>query len=170
MAKRLTISSGEINFYTDTYNKCSNKNSNEVKSKVEQGIPYYAIKEYKYKEYTTNELSEIYSKLSKFEDIMEKYNFNDIEELDKKLADSNTWKNACELAIREPNSFRCPHPPEYYNAQDEYGSDEPFYIQDSVCEFADTPSECLECRLKYFYQQAKNMEDNIEKNNCNTDN
>ena len=98
MAERLTISSGEITFYADTYNKCSNKNANKVKSKVEQGIPYYDIKEYKYKQYNTDELSEMYSKLSKLEDIMEKYHCNDIEELDKKLADRDTWQKAYKLA------------------------------------------------------------------------
>lgn len=96
--ERLTISSGEITFYADTYNKCSNKNAKEVKSKVEQGIPYYDIKEYKYKQYNTDELSEMYSKLSKLEDIMEKYGIETIEELDKKLADSDNWEKACKLA------------------------------------------------------------------------
>lgn len=67
----------------------------------------------------------------------------------------NTWKRACELAIQNPNSFRCPHPPEYYNAQDEYGSDEPYYIQESACEFSDDTGRCLECQMDYFYQQAK---------------
>ena len=155
MAERLTISSGEITFYTDTYNKCSNKNSNEVKRKVKKGIAYYAIKEYKYKQYNTDELSKMYSKLSKLEDIMDKYGIDSVEELDKKLDDGITWQKACELAIREPNPFRCPHPPEYYNAQDEYDSDEPYYIQESACDFADDPNECLECQMRYFYQQAK---------------
>ena len=40
----------------------------------------------------------VYYKLQKLEDIMEKYHCNDIEELDKKLADGDTWKRACELA------------------------------------------------------------------------
>lgn len=100
MAERLTISSGEITFYADTYNKCSNKNADEVKSKVEKGIPYYDIKEYKYKQYNTDELSEMYSKLSKLEDIMEKYDIESVEELEKKLADSDIWQKACELACK----------------------------------------------------------------------
>ena len=37
-------------------------------------------------------------KLGKLEDIMEKYHCNDIEELDKKLTDADTWQKACELA------------------------------------------------------------------------
>ena len=106
MAERLTISSGEITFYADTYNKCSNKNSNEVKSKVEKSIPYYAIKEYKYKQYNTDELSEMYSKLSKLEDIMEKYGIDSVEELDKQLANGVTWQEACELACeREDDCY-----------------------------------------------------------------
>ena len=40
----------------------------------------------------------VYYKLQKLEDIMEKYHCNDIEELEKKLADSDTWQKACELA------------------------------------------------------------------------
>lgn len=40
----------------------------------------------------------VYYKLQKLEDIMEKYHCNDIEELEKKLADSDTWQRACELA------------------------------------------------------------------------
>lgn len=39
-----------------------------------------------------------YIKLGMLEDIMEKYHCNDIEELEKKLADSDTWQKACELA------------------------------------------------------------------------
>ena len=106
MAERLTISSGEITFYADTYNKCSNKNADEVKSKVEKGIPYYDIKEYKYKQYNTDELSEMYSKLSKLEDIMEKYDIESVEELEKKLADSDIWQKACELACeREDDCY-----------------------------------------------------------------
>ena len=42
----------------------------------------------------------VYYKLQKLEDIMEKYHCNDIEELEKKLADSDTWKMACELACK----------------------------------------------------------------------
>lgn len=148
MAERLTISSGEITFYSDTYNKCSNKNSNEVKSKVEKGIPYYAIKEYKYKQYNTDELSEMYSKLSKLEDIMEKYGIESVEELDKRLQnlfeltcgrkngktiarkiilfdkmkqDRDTWQKACELAC------------------------------DVILRFTDG----CPCKADYFYQQAK---------------
>ena len=42
----------------------------------------------------------VYYKLQKLEDIMEKYHCNDIEELEKKLADSDTWQKACELACQ----------------------------------------------------------------------
>ena len=93
-------------------------------------------------------------KLGKIEDILEKYGIESVEELEKKLADSDTWKRACELACREA-PMHCPNPPEYYNAQDEYGSDEPYYIQESACEFSDDAERCLECQINYFYQQAK---------------
>lgn len=141
-----------------------------------------------YKKYDIKNVEELDKKLSNFDNFMKGNKFETIEDLQNALngkfievfdeknkiwqdmvknltkteQDRDTWKRACELAIRDPDSFHCPNPPEYYNAQDEYGSDEPYYIQDSVCEFADTPSECLECRLKYFYQQAKNMESNNE--------
>lgn len=101
----------------------------------------------------------VYYKLQKLEDIMEKYHCNDIEELEKKLADSDTWQKACELACREA-PLHCPNPPEYYNAQDEYGSDEPYYIQESACEFSDDAERCLECQINYFCQQAKKEGEN----------
>lgn len=45
-------------------------------------------------------------KLYLLEDIMEKYHCNDIEELEKKLADSDTWQKACELACeREDDCY-----------------------------------------------------------------
>ena len=94
-------------------------------------------------------------KLGELEDIMEKYGIDSVEELDKKLTDADTWQKACELACREA-PLHCPNPPEYYNAQDEYGSDEPYYIQESACEFSDDVGRCLECQINYFYQQAKN--------------
>ena len=49
--------------------------------------------------YTTQRrLPELITFTCKVEDIMEKYHCNDIEELEKKLADSDTWQKACELA------------------------------------------------------------------------
>lgn len=171
MAERLTIKSGELNFYEKVYTKCSNKNSPEVRKKVKNGIPYYDIKEYKSKQYNTKELSDIYKKLSKLEDILEKYGIESVEELDFRLAfkqndifnykvvtkleqDRDTWKRACELACEEA-PIHCPDPPEYYNAQNEYGSDEPYYIQISACEFGDDVGRCRECQMDFFYQQAK---------------
>lgn len=48
----------------------------------------------------------VYDKLGELEDIMEKYHCNDIEELEKKLADSDTWQKACELACeREDDCY-----------------------------------------------------------------
>lgn len=38
------------------------------------------------------------NKLRQFEDIMEKYGIESVGELDKKLADGDTWQKACELA------------------------------------------------------------------------
>lgn len=106
-------------------------------------------------------------KLGQLEDIMDKYGVNDVEELKQKLTDRDIWEKACELLIQDPNVSDCPYPPEYYNAQDEYGSEEPYYIQESACDFADDPSTCLECRINHLYKQAKKeVEDkNGSKNN-----
>ncbi len=113
-------------------------------------------------------------KLGKLEDILEKYGigiqkldyiledysknqarcFAVCEERDTLRQERDVWKRACELACREA-PLHCPNPPEYYNAQDEYGSDEPYYIQESACEFSDDAERCLECQINYFYQQAK---------------
>lgn len=112
MAERLTIKSGELNFYEEVYCKCSNKNSPEVIKKAKKKIPYYNIEEYKYKQYTSKELSDIYTKLSKLEDILEKYDL-EVEELDERIyngafnyidklkaeTERDTWKRACELAV-----------------------------------------------------------------------
>lgn len=38
------------------------------------------------------------NKLAQLEDILEKYGVESVEELEKKLADSDTWQKACELA------------------------------------------------------------------------
>ena len=119
-------------------------------------------------------------KLAQLEDIMDKYGIESVEllehiikkgivinstiedfakeEFDKMKQDRNTWKRACELACREA-PLHCPNPPEYYNAQNEYGSDEPYYIQESACEFSDDAERCLECQINYFYQQAKKEKD-----------
>lgn len=52
------------------------------------------------------DLRKAIDKLGKLEDIMEKYHCNDIEELDKKLTDADTWKRACELACeREDDCY-----------------------------------------------------------------
>lgn len=83
----------------------------------------------------------VYDKLGILEDIMGKYHCNDVEELDKKLADSNTWKKACELMGKTIQNV---YPDPFYR-----------FTQDIP---------------NYFYQQAKNLEANSEKTNCNTDN
>ena len=121
----------------------------------------------------------VYDKLGELEDILEKYGigiqkldyiledysknqgrcFAVCEERDTLRQERDVWKRACELACREA-PLHCPNPPKYYNAQDEYGSDEPYYIQESACEFSDDAERCLECQINYFYQQAKNMESN----------
>lgn len=61
----------------------------------------------------------VYYKLQGLEDIMEKYHCNDIEELEKKLADRDTWKRACELACDVILRFTdgCPCKADYFYQQ-----------------------------------------------------
>lgn len=132
-------------------------------------------------EYKVEELYELsnaleYAKV--IEQTLSEHGIKDNEELDSALIkliearafekkikllenDRNTWKRACELACKE-TPFHCPNPPERYNAQDEYGSDEPYWIEESGCEFND-PAMCLECQVNYYYQQAE--KENNEQSN-----
>lgn len=71
-----------------------------------------------------------------------------------------TWKKACELACIEVPTNHCPDPPEYYDASNEYGSDEPFYIEEGGCEF---PDHCLDCYINYFYEEAQKTLEILEK-------
>ena len=49
--------------------------------------------------YTTQRrLPELITFTCQVEDVMEKYGIESVEELDKKIADSDTWQKACELA------------------------------------------------------------------------
>lgn len=87
--KRLTIKNGEIGFYGDIYNKCSNKNDPEIRKQIESGTQYCDIKGYKYHQYSHKELSAIYKKLSLFEDIMEKHLIETPEMLDVRLSENS---------------------------------------------------------------------------------
>lgn len=157
MTERLTIKSGELNFYEEVYTKCSNKNSPEVRKKVKNGIPYYDIKEYKSKQYNTKELSDIYKKLSKLEDILEKYGIESVDTLEhiikkgqaintmiegfakeaynKMQTDRDTWKRACELA--SSHISWCP-------------------AKQGECNCTEEKGDCT----NFFYQQAKKEEKN----------
>ena len=42
--------------------------------------------------------TQVITKLGQLEDIMEKYGIESVEELEKKLTDSDTWQKACVLA------------------------------------------------------------------------
>lgn len=142
----------------------------------------YSLGSYLYYDFAEiDDTNKLLNKLGKLEDILEKYGIESVEELecflddysknqgryfaiceemDDLKKDRDTWQKACELACREA-PLHCPNPPEYYNAQDEYGSDEPYYIQESACEFSDDAERCLECQINYFYQQAKKEGDSI---------
>lgn len=87
--ERLTIKNGEIGFYGDIYNKCSNKNDPKIRKQIESGKQYCDIKGYKYHQYSHKELSGIYKKLSLFEDIMEKYLIETPEMLDVRLSENS---------------------------------------------------------------------------------
>ena len=87
--ERLTIKNGEIGFYGDIYNKCSNKNDPKIRKQIEAGKQYCDIKGYKYRQYSHKELSAIYKKLSLFEDIMEKHLIETPEMLDVRLSENS---------------------------------------------------------------------------------
>lgn len=67
-------------------------------------------------------------------------------------------EKALELACEKlPMEYEyCSSHPERYNLQDEYGSDEPYWVEEGGCEF-DSPERCLECVIKYFKTKAKEM-------------
>lgn len=77
--------------------------------------------------------------------------------LKKQLAETET---ALELACEKlPMEYEyCSSHPERYNLQDEYGSDEPYWVEEGGCEF-DDPAKCLECVVNYFKTRAKELID-----------
>lgn len=62
--------------------------------------------------------------------------------------------DAFELALTELNSSFCPCPSTYYDARDEYGSDEPYYIREDYCE-CDDAATCLKCIKEHFIDRVK---------------
>lgn len=64
-------------------------------------------------------------------------------------------EKALDLACEEL-PCHCPAPPvERYNAQSEYGSDTPVWIEEGGgCEFSE-PYRCLECTIEHFILKAK---------------
>ena len=59
----------------------------------------YSLGSYLYYDFNGAEnTNRLLNKLGELEDILEKYGIESVEELDKKLADSDTWQKACELA------------------------------------------------------------------------
>ena len=83
------------------------------------------------------DLRKAIDKLGKLEDIMEKYHCNDIEELDKKLTDADTWKRACEFLAYK-------YAEEYFDGRD---------IEH--CFNANKRDKFVKENINYFYQQAK---------------
>lgn len=82
---------------------------------------------------------------------------NKIAELKDQLA---LTEMALELACEKlPMEYEyCSSHPERYNLQDEYGSDEPYWVEEGGCEF-DDPANCLECVVNYFKTKAKELID-----------
>ncbi len=64
-------------------------------------------------------------------------------------------EKALEFAVEEAPGH-CPNPPERYNLQNEYGSDEPYYVEDGGCEFNE-PARCLECNKNYYIDKAEDF-------------
>jgi hypothetical protein len=80
---------------------------------------------------------------------------NEIQELKDQLS---LTEKALELACEKlPMEYEyCSSHPERYNLQDEYGCDEPYWVEEGGCEF-DDPAKCLECVVNYFKTKAKEM-------------
>ena len=53
--------------------------------------------------------------------------------------------------------MECPNLPEKVNMQREYGSDEPYYIEEGGCEFSDDPERCLDCQVQRLYDEAQGL-------------
>lgn len=81
--ERLTISGGEITFYEPIYAKCSNKNAPKIQKQIDKNIPFYDMVGYKYEDMTIRKVEDIYNKLAKLEDLLEKYDIESAEDLDK---------------------------------------------------------------------------------------
>lgn len=80
---------------------------------------------------------------------------NELEESSKETQKDHQiviLEKALELACKEVPSGHCPDLPERYNLQDEYGSDEPYWVSEGGCELQD---HCLECCINYFKEQAE---------------
>ena len=80
---RLTISSGKITFYEPIYAKCSNKNTPKIQKQIDKNIPFYDMVGYKYEDMTIRKVEDIYNKLAKLEDVLEKYDIESAEDLNK---------------------------------------------------------------------------------------
>ena len=67
----------------------------------------YSLGSYLYYDFNGAEnTNRLLNKLGELEDILEKYGIESVEELEKKLADSDTWQKACELACeREDDCY-----------------------------------------------------------------
>lgn len=90
--ERLTISKGEIRFYEDAYNKCSNHNAPEIREKINNGTLVCDIEGYQYCSYSSKELSDMYSRLAKLEDMIEQGKL--VEKIDTKTTLTNReWLN-----------------------------------------------------------------------------
>lgn len=85
-----------------------------------------------------------------------------ISELEKQLAtirkENEIWREVVRELCSGTISFECPCPPSYYDARDEYGSDDSVWIQEPYCE--GSGSVCVECKIKYIY---KCIEERIKK-------
>ena len=69
--ERLTISGGELGFYSKVLNKCSNQNKPEIKAQLEAGKKSCDIEGYESICYSEDELKAIYARLAELEDRLE---------------------------------------------------------------------------------------------------
>lgn len=111
--ERLTISGGKIAFYEPIYAKCSNKDAPKIQKQIDKNIPFYDMVGYKFENMTIRKVEDIYNKLAKLEDVLEKYDIESAEDLNKliyhKDCQIKKWKQEYENCSKLEKSISKEH-------------------------------------------------------------
>ena len=140
MAERLT----EVGMFIDTpvYKIKNGKKGEAVDklAKLEDILEKYGVEDLEQLDIMLFCLSsETKFQLKQLQKLYKKYKIKNVEELEKKIADSDTWQKACELAckhIAEVEWLSCPE-------------------TDDISESENEIKTLTKQSLNYFYQQAK---------------